>query len=144
MVVAPVANVARHVHEWLLGEHLAIVPPPDLHGWRLVANFLDLLDVTAPAGEQLVGILAQAQRISESVELADLVEDRHHLMAVVMQGDGSGTPAEAGTDDDDYQARVVNKTCLTRMRDGVLLTPQGWIVGRWEPCVSRARALVLL
>jgi len=30
---------------------------------------------------------------------------------MVMQSDGGGTPAQAGTDDNDW-VRVVNKTCL--------------------------------
>lgn len=111
MVVASVANVARHVHERLLSEHLAVVPAPDLHGRRLVANLLDLLDVAAPAGEQFIGIFAQTEGVSESVELADLVEHRHNFVAMVMQSDGGGTPAQAGTDDNDW-VRVVNKTCL--------------------------------
>jgi len=111
VVVASVANVARHVHERLLSEHFAVVPAPNLHGRRLVANLLDLLDVAAPAGEQFVGILPQAEGVSESVELADLVEDCHNLVAVVMKSNGGGTPAQAGTDDNDW-VRVVNKTCL--------------------------------
>jgi hypothetical protein len=39
------ANKARHVHQRLLGEHLAVVPPAYLHGWCLVADVLDLSDV---------------------------------------------------------------------------------------------------
>lgn len=100
VVVASVADVSGHVHERLLGEDLAVMPAPDRHGRCLVANCLDLVDVAAPAGEQSVGILAQAQGVSEPLELADLVEHCDDLVPVVVERDGRGAAPETSADDD--------------------------------------------
>lgn len=60
VVVAPVADVTRHVHQRLLGEDLAVAPPPDLHVFGLVPDGRERLveAVAAPAPEELEGVLA--------------------------------------------------------------------------------------
>ena len=99
------ANKACHIHERLLGEHLAVMPPAYFHGRCLVADVLDRFDVATPAGKQLVGVLTQTERVSEAVELAYFVEYRNNLVAMVMEGDGGCASTEAGANYNDCVAR---------------------------------------
>ncbi len=124
MVVAPVAYVPSHVHERLLGKDLAVVPAPDRHGRCLVADCLDFADVAAPSGEQFVGILAQAQGVSEPLELADLVEHCDDLVSVMVERDGRGAAPETSADDD-YYAKLVRVTLVDVERGGADLAKEG-------------------
>jgi hypothetical protein len=107
MIIPPMANIPRHIHQRLLRQNLPVLPSPDLHHLTLIPDLYQTI-MESPSLEETESVLAKSERITKSAEFVYFFEDLDRE-ALGVHGHGCCAAAEAGAHDDycycEYEVR---------------------------------------
>lgn len=99
-------NEASHVHQRLLSEDFAIMPPADLHHLGFVADLdQSLTQAGRPSIQELERILTQSEGVAQPEEVSHFLE-HDYLKASAVHCQSRRTSSKPGTDDNDYRPSI--------------------------------------
>jgi hypothetical protein len=74
VIIPSMADIPCHIHQRLLSQNLAIFPSSDLHQLTLVPDLYQPV-VESSSLQETQSVVAQTQRVTESLELVDFFVD---------------------------------------------------------------------